>query len=123
MYPREIGQDQQTRLIWELTKRLDILSKTIYSLSSSAASATGWRYYAITTADGVVQPDNSVVGTTTFNLPVDCDISDATNKPMIVFTSPGVTYILGGTNGTATITFSEAPILGDIVRIYYTPII
>lgn len=118
---RQVGWDQQTILLYEIEKRIDMLIKV---LSSSISSLSGWRYYAITTADGVLDENTNIVtGTTQFALPADCDISDATNKPMIVFRSPGVTYSLSGTNGAAFITFSEAPILGDIIDIFYTPIV
>jgi len=95
----------------------------IGSGSGSTSVTSGLKLFYITTTDGVLDTSTNVVtGTSTFALPTDCDITSPLNKPMIVLNPGRVNYTISGTNGAAFITFSEAPIAGDVPEVYYTVI-
>ena len=115
------GLDTQGKLLYEILRMLDKLTKVTYTTAASLGGTL--KLFLVTTANGVLDENTNIVtGTKTFALPVDCCITDPINKPMIVLNPGRVNYTLSGVNGAAFITFGEAPILGDIPEVYYSVI-
>lgn len=115
------GLDNTGKILYEILRELDRMEKVLFTTQSSQGGTL--KLFLIETTDGVLDEETNIVtGTDTFALPVNCDITDPVNKPMIVLNPGRVNYTLSGVNGAAFITFTEPPIAGDVPEVYYSVI-